>query len=141
MFFVCVCSLEIKWQRFKQLWKLKTFIVDKVQPNFVLTKASIWYEIRVIWGKINNVKSHVMTLAFSLKTDMNQIFQMSYYTFLLSRGCKNIKRSKLGVENNLPDQLGPMHISLESGFVSNFLSTSKFDLWYFCSLLIYKSVQ
>ena len=58
-----------------------------------------------------------------------------------SRGCKKYQRSKLEVEKNLPDQPGPGHISLESGWVGNFLSTSNFDLWYFCSLLTYKSVQ
>ena len=48
--------------------------VTTVQATSVLTKASVWYEIRVLWAKINNVKSHAMTLAFSLQTDMNQIF-------------------------------------------------------------------
>ena len=51
-----------------------------VQPTSVLTKASVWYEIRVLWAKINHVKSHAITLAFSLQTDMNQIFQMRYCT-------------------------------------------------------------
>ena len=32
-------------------------------------------------------------------------------------------------------------ISLESCWVANFLSIPNFDLWYFCSLLTYKSVQ
>ena len=44
------------------------------QATSVLTKASVWYEIRVLWAKINHVKSHAMALTFSLQTDMNQIF-------------------------------------------------------------------
>ena len=60
-----------------------------------------------------------------------------------SRGqrLQKYQRSKLEVEKNLPDQPGPGHISLESGWVGNFLLTSNFDLWYFCSLLTYKDVQ
>ena len=53
-----------------------------------------------------------------------------------STDCKNIKgqiwRSK---------KICPGRIGLESGWVGNFLSTSNFDLWYFCSLLTYKDVQ
>ena len=45
------------------------------------------------------------------------------------------------IKKDLPDQPGPGRISLESGWVGNFLSTSNFDLWYFCSLLTYKSVK
>ena len=32
-------------------------------------------------------------------------------------------------------------MELESGWVGNFLSTSNFDLWFFCSLLIFKDVH
>ena len=55
---------------------------NTVQPTSVLTKACVWYEIRGLLAKMNNVKSHAMTLAFSLWTDMNQIFQMMYCTLL-----------------------------------------------------------
>ena len=43
---------------------------DTVQPISVLTKASVCYEIRVIWANISQVKSHAMALAFILQTDM-----------------------------------------------------------------------
>ena len=45
-----------------------------VQSTSVSTKASVWYDVRVLWAKINHVKSHAMTLAFCHQTDMNQIF-------------------------------------------------------------------
>ena len=45
------------------------------------------------------------------------------------------------VEKNLPDQPGPECIGFETGRVGNFLPTSNFDLWYFCSLFTYKSEQ
>ena len=51
---------------------------NTVQALSVLTKASVWYEIRVLWAKITHIQSHVMTLAFILQTDRNQIFQMRY---------------------------------------------------------------
>ena len=65
-------------------WGLKQSLVIQatVQPNSVLTKASIWYEIRVLWAMINYVKSHTMTMAFILQADINQIFQMRYCTLL-----------------------------------------------------------
>ena len=112
-----------------------------VQPTFVLTKASVWNEMRVIWVKINHVKSHAMILAFSLQTDMNQIHQMRYCTSLHVKRLQKYQRSKLEVEKNLPDQPGPKCIGFETGRVGNFLPTSNFDLWYFCSLFIYKSGQ
>ena len=49
-----------------------------VLPTSVLTKASVLYEIRVLWANLNHVKSHAMALVLSLQTDMNQIFQMRY---------------------------------------------------------------
>ena len=52
--------------------------VHTVQPTSVLTKASVWYEMRVLWANINQVKSHFIALAFNLQTDINQIFQMRY---------------------------------------------------------------
>ena len=55
-----------------------TGIKDTVQSTSVLTKASVSYEIRVLWVKINHVKSHSKTLTFTLNTDINQIFQMRY---------------------------------------------------------------
>ena len=45
-----------------------------VQATSVLKKASVWYEMRVLWWKLNHVKSHAMSLAVSLQTDMSQIF-------------------------------------------------------------------
>ena len=39
-----------------------------MQALSVLTKASVWHEIRVLWAKINHVTSHAMNLAFSLQT-------------------------------------------------------------------------
>jgi len=112
-----------------------------MQPTSVLTKVSVWYEVRVLWAMKNYVKSHTMTLAFILPTDINQIFQMRYCTLLKVKRLQKCQRSKLEVEKNLPDQADRGCISLESGRVGNFLSTSNFDLWYFCSLLTYKSVQ
>ena len=56
--------------------------ITTVQPTSVLTKASVWYEIRVLLAMINYVKSHTMTLAFILQADINQIFQMRYCTLL-----------------------------------------------------------
>ena len=49
-----------------------------VQATSVLRKAFVWYEIRVLWGNINNVKSHAIALAFILQIDINQIFHLRY---------------------------------------------------------------
>ena len=66
---------------------------------------------------------------------------MGYCISLWVKTLQKYQKSKLEFEKNLPDQPGPGCISLEPGWVGNFLSTSNFDLWYFCSLLTYKSVQ
>ena len=66
--------------------KCKTYVsannwlrqASTVQATSILTKASVWYEIRVLWAMINYVKIHTMTLAFILQTDINQIFQTGY---------------------------------------------------------------
>ena len=50
-----------------------------VQSTSVLTKASVWYEIRVLWAKKNHVKSYAMTLAFSLQTDIYTDGHISSY--------------------------------------------------------------
>ena len=42
-----------------------------VQATSVLTKASVWYEMRVLWAIINHIKSHAMALAFILQKDIN----------------------------------------------------------------------
>ena len=59
---------------------------------------------------------------------------------LVGQEAAKISEAKVEGRKNLPDQPGPGRLSLESGWVSNFLSTSNFDLWYFCSLLTQKSV-
>ena len=46
-------------------------------------------------------------------------------------------RSKLEVARSA----NPGRINVDLGKVSNFISTSKFDLWYICRLLTYKNVQ
>ena len=51
-----------------------------VQPTSVSTKASAWCEIGTLWAALIHFKSHVTALDFCLKRDMNQIFQMRYYT-------------------------------------------------------------
>ena len=38
-----------------------------VQPTSVLTKASVWYQIGVLWADITHVKSHAMVLGFCFK--------------------------------------------------------------------------
>ena len=60
---------------------------------------------------------------------------------ILIKGLQRYQRSKLEVKKNLPDQPGPECIGFETGRVGNFLPTSNFDLWYFCSLFTYKSRQ
>ena len=57
--------------------------IDKstVQPTSVLTKASVWYEIRVLWEDINHVKSLAMAMAFSRpQTLTSNIFAASWPT-------------------------------------------------------------
>ena len=63
--------------RFKISMLQCTPVAKKIQPF-----ASIWHEIRVLWPNIKPVKSHTKALGFRLQTDMNQIFQMRYCTFL-----------------------------------------------------------
>ena len=129
---------------FYKTWPLfeKTLqkMISTVQALSVLTKASVWYEIRVLWAKITHVKSHAMTLAFILQTDMNQIFQMRYCTSKL-RGCKNIRgqswRSKKIYQ--FSPTLGEADSNLAELAI---FSTSNFGHWYFCSPLTWNiSVQ
>ena len=47
--------------------------------------------------------------------ELNHIFQMRYCTPLYIKRLQKYERSNLEVEKNLPDQLGPGCISLESG--------------------------
>ena len=82
-----------------------------------------------------------MALDFIPQTDMNQIFQMRYCTFLQVKKLRKYQRWKSMVEKNLPEQPDRGRIGLESGRVGNSLSTSNFDLWYFFSLLTYKNIQ
>ena len=58
-----------------------------------------------------------------------------------SRGCKNIWGQSWRSQRKLPTR--PISNSMHPGpaNLSNFLSTSNFDLWYFCSLLTYKNAQ
>ena len=72
-----VCS----WEEVAKAYGL-TAMATTVQPTSVLTKASVWYEIRVLREKINHVKSYSRTLAFILQTDINQIFQTRYFMSL-----------------------------------------------------------
>ena len=102
---------------------------DTVQSTFVLKKASALYEIRVLWANIYHVKSHAMTLAFSLQTDLsNELLHLL--------GCKNIR----GQRKTSARSAGPRYINLKSGWVGNILSTNNFDLWYFCSFITYNCV-
>ena len=59
------------WER---IWSTNFWIVSgTVQPNSVLTKFSVFYEIMVLWANITHIKSHAMALVFCLQTYMNQI--------------------------------------------------------------------
>ena len=42
------------------------FVWCTVQATSVLTKASVWYEIRVLWASKLHVRSHSMALTFTL---------------------------------------------------------------------------
>ena len=93
----------------------------------------------VLWPSIKSVKSHTTAFGFWLQTDMNQIFQIRYFTFLLVKRLQKYLRSKLEVAKKIsysarlePDASG-------ASWTGRFLSTSNFDLWYFCSLLTYKN--
>ena len=45
-----------------------------VEKTSVLTKASVWYKIGILWINITHVKSQPMALGFYFLADMNQIF-------------------------------------------------------------------
>ena len=76
----------------------------KVQTISISTKASVWYEVRILWlwANIKHVKSHAMALAFSLQIDMNQIFQMKYYEALQIKGMQSYKPSKFAKNEDRP---------------------------------------
>ena len=112
-----------------------------MQALSVLTKASVWYEMRVLWAIINHVKSYAMALAFILQTDMNQIFKWGTVHSCRSRGWKNIRgQSWRSIRNCRLSQIRNWCIQGPADLANSFL-TSNFDLWYFCSLLTYKDVQ
>ena len=103
--------------------------------------ASAWYEIRLLWPNIKPVKSHTTTMGFKLQTDMNQIFQMRYFTILQVMRLQKYQRSKLEVDKKSAGSAGPGPIEFKLAELAIFFATSNFDLKYFCNLLTYKNVQ
>ena len=62
-----------------------------------------------------------MPLAFSLQTDMNQIFQMRYCASLLVKKLQKYQRSKLEFDKKPAGSAGPGCIEFEMGRVGSFL--------------------
>ena len=93
---------------------------------------------RMISPPKSTIKSHATPLALQLQIDMNCIFQMRYQTFIFVKGLQRYWRSKLGIEIiicRVSHALGA--VVLNQAEIFDLL----FDLWYFCSLFIYKSGQ
>ena len=63
---------------FSILWLKKVTTAEKKIHPF----ASLWYEIGILWTNMKHVKSHGTALGYWLQSDMNQIFQIRYCTFL-----------------------------------------------------------
>ena len=82
---------------------------------------------------MNRVKSHTMTLAFTLQADMNQIFQMRYFTFLQVKRLQKYQRSKLENDKNLQVQSALGALGSRQAELAIFFATSNFDLDHFCS--------
>ena len=104
-----------------------------MQPTSVLTKASVWYEIRVLWPNIKSVKSHNKAWGFRLQTDMNQIFQMRYCMFLQAKWIQSYQVSKFEIWKKLTFWVWGWSIkskldSIESG-ATPFFQTSNLDIW------------
>ena len=67
---------------------------------------------------------------------------MRYWTLLLVKGPQKYQRSKLEVERKSARvSRDPRAAVSNLAELMIFLLSSNFDLWYFCSLLIYKSAQ
>ena len=64
-------SYDVRFCAVKGKYCFVRFPSSSVQALSVLTKASVWYEMRVLWAIINHVKSHGMALAFILQTEIN----------------------------------------------------------------------
>ena len=58
-----------------------------------------------------------------------------------SRGCKNIWGQSWRSQRKLPTRPNSNQMHPGPAEPADFLSTSNFDLWYFCSLLTYKDAQ
>ena len=55
---------------------------------------SLWYEIGVLWANIKHIKSHATALDLWFQTDINQIFQMSYFSLFQVKRLQKCLRSK-----------------------------------------------
>ena len=114
---------------------ISKYILGKKDTPF----APVWYEIGVLWTNITHIKSYTTAFGFWLQTGMNQIFQISYIVHCCSlRGYKNIWGQSSRSNEKLLTQ---PNLNLGLAEPTDFLWTSNFDLWYFCSPLTYKNVQ
>ena len=69
-----------------QVWYQPT-----VQTTSVLTKASVRYEIGLLWANITHVKGHAMALGFCLKQIWIRSSKWGTVRPCRFRGCKNIR--------------------------------------------------
>ena len=64
-----------------------------------------------------------------------------YFSLMQVKRLQKYQRSKLEVEKDPTESADLRHVSVELDQVGNFIFTSKFELWYFCSLSTYKDVK
>ena len=93
----------------------------------------------LLWPTKITTKSHAMPLAICVQTDMNQIFQMRHYTFILVKSLQKYQTPKLEVEeksSTWPDSRplcpGPGWPGGAWLTRQTFCSASNFNLLYFC---------
>ena len=126
----------------QQTLKIFDFEVSNTYTAFQKKLFLTIYEAK--WGRFKLKYSTLKVLLLSRSSSSKQIWIRS---FKWSTVCPwrskvaNISEVKVGGWKNPARSAGPRAHQSRIGCVGNFLSTSNFDLWYFCSLLTYKSVQ
>ena len=73
----------------QQTWILN---IHTRQRRYIHPFASVWYEIGLLWPNIKPVRSQTTVLGFWFQTNMNQIFKMRCWSFLLVRRLQKYQR-------------------------------------------------
>ena len=106
----------------------------------VLTKASVWYEIGILWANITQVKSHAIALDFWPPSRYKLEFSNEALYTLVSQENEKVLEVKVRGWKKVCRISQPLAHQCRIGPSRQFFSTFIFDLWYFLQLLNLKKV-